>query len=92
MAAAGQTEMMATWDKLFDFPSAQILLTHADLRDRNRYVSVKQTIAELLKNGILPVVNENDTITTDKLKVGDNDNLSAIVAAASDADALIILF
>lgn len=90
MAAAGQTEMMATWDKLFDFPTAQILLTHADLRNRERYVSVKETLFELLKNGILPVVNENDTITTDKLKVGDNDNLSAMVAASVDADALII--
>jgi len=90
MAAAGQTEMMATWDKLFDFSTAQILLTHADLRNRDRYVSVKETLSALLDNGILPVVNENDTITTDKLKVGDNDNLSAMVAAAADADALII--
>ncbi|MCV2885148.1 glutamate 5-kinase [Aestuariibacter sp. AA17] len=90
MAAAGQTEMMATWDKLFDFPSAQVLLTHADLRNRDRYVSVKETIATLLSNGILPIINENDTVTTDKLKVGDNDNLSAMVAAAADANALII--
>ncbi|MFC3095732.1 glutamate 5-kinase [Alteromonas sediminis] len=90
MAAAGQTEMMATWDKLFDFPTAQILLTHADLRNRDRYVSVKKTLSTLLENDILPVVNENDTVTTDRLKVGDNDNLSAMVASASDADALII--
>ena len=90
MAAAGQTEMMATWDKLFDFATAQILLTHADLRDRERYISVRQTIENLVNNNILPIVNENDTITTDKLKVGDNDNLSAMVAAACDADALII--
>ncbi|MCC2617597.1 glutamate 5-kinase [Aestuariibacter halophilus] len=90
MAAAGQTEMMATWDKLFDFPSAQILLTHADLRDRERYVSVRETVFSLLDHGVLPIINENDTVTTDKLKVGDNDNLSAMVAAAADADALII--
>lgn len=90
MAAAGQTEMMATWDKLFDFASAQVLLTRCDLRDRERYVSVKNTINSLLEHGILPIVNENDTIVTDKAKVGDNDNLSAIVAAAADADALII--
>ncbi|MGS2720796.1 glutamate 5-kinase [Paraglaciecola aestuariivivens] len=91
MAAAGQTEMMATWDKLFDFASAQILLTRCDLRDRERYVSVKNTINSLLEHGVLPIVNENDTIVTDhKIKVGDNDNLSAIVAAAADADALII--
>lgn len=90
MAAAGQTEMMATWDKLFDFATAQILLTHADLRDRERYISIRNTINNLVEHGILPIVNENDTITTDKLKVGDNDNLSAMVAAACDADALII--
>lgn len=90
MAAAGQTEMISTWDKLFDFPSAQILLTHADLRDRERYVSIRETLFSLLDNQILPIVNENDTVTTDKLKVGDNDNLSAMVAAAADADALII--
>ncbi len=90
MAAAGQTEMMATWDRLFDFPSAQMLLTHADLRDRERYISIRETIFSLLEHNILPIVNENDTVTTDKLKVGDNDNLSAMVAAAADADALII--
>ncbi|MFT5839489.1 MAG: glutamate 5-kinase [Flavobacteriales bacterium] len=90
MAAAGQTEMIATWNQLFDFPTAQMLLTRCDLRDRERYVSVKDTIFNLLQHGVLPIINENDTIVTDKLKVGDNDNLSAIVAAAADADALII--
>ncbi|MCF2946972.1 glutamate 5-kinase [Paraglaciecola aquimarina] len=90
MAAAGQTEMMATWDKLFDFPTAQILLTHGDLRDRERYISIKETISCLLENGILPILNENDTVTTDNLKVGDNDNMSAMVAAAAGADSLII--
>ena len=90
MAAAGQTEMIATWYRLFDFPSAQMLLTHADLRDRERYVSIRETIFSLLDHNVLPIVNENDTVTTDKLKVGDNDNLSAMVAAAADADALII--
>ena len=90
MAAAGQTEMIATWNKLFDFPTAQMLLTRCDLRNRERYVSVKETILNLLAHDVLPIINENDTIVTDKLKVGDNDNLSAIVAAAADADALII--
>ena len=90
MAAAGQMEMMATWDRLFDFPTAQILVTHGDLRDRERYVSIKDTIFSLLENGILPILNENDTVTTDKLKVGDNDNLAAMIAAAADADTLII--
>lgn len=90
MAAAGQTEMMATWDRFFDFPSAQILLTHDDLRDRKRYESIQETISTLLENGVLPIINENDTIATDALRVGDNDNLSAMTAAASKADALLI--
>jgi glutamate 5-kinase len=90
MAAAGQSEMMATWDRLFDFNTAQILLTHADLRDRSRYISVRDTLNSLLEHSILPIVNENDTVTTDKLKVGDNDNLAAMVATACMADALVI--
>ncbi|MFT4993732.1 MAG: glutamate 5-kinase [Paraglaciecola sp.] len=90
MAAAGQTEMMSTWDRLFDFPTAQMLLTHGDLRDRERYISVKETIFSLLDNDIMPILNENDSVTTDRLRVGDNDNLSAMVAAAADADTLII--
>jgi glutamate 5-kinase len=90
MAAAGQNEMMASWDRFFDFPSAQILLTHGDLQDRERYDSIRETIFALLDQGILPVINENDTVTTDDLKIGDNDNLSAMVASAADADALII--
>ncbi|MCG6200829.1 glutamate 5-kinase [Psychromonas antarctica] len=90
MAAAGQNEMMASWNRFFDFPSAQILLTHGDLQDKERYDSIRETIFALLEHGILPVINENDTVTTDALKVGDNDNLSAMVAAAADADALII--
>lgn len=90
MAAAGQTEMMAMWDRFFDFPSAQILLTHGDLRDRERYTSIRETVFTLLEHGVLPIINENDTVTTDDLKVGDNDNLSAMVAAAADADALMI--
>ena len=90
MAAAGQTEMMAMWDRFFDFPSAQLLLTHGDLRDRERYESIRETIFTLLEHGVLPIINENDAVTTDDLKVGDNDNLSAMVAAAADADALMI--
>ncbi len=90
MAAAGQSEMMATWDKLFDFNTAQLLMTHADLKDHSRYISIRDTLDVLLAKGILPIVNENDAVTTDKLKVGDNDNLSAMVATAANADALII--
>lgn len=90
MAAVGQMKMMANWQRFFDFPCAQVLLTHADLRDRRRYVNIKNTIRELLANDILPIVNENDTVATEELKVGDNDNLGALVALVSEADGLII--
>jgi glutamate 5-kinase len=90
MAAVGQMKMMANWQRFFDFPCAQVLLTHGDLRDRRRYVNIKNTIRELLANGILPIVNENDTVATQELKVGDNDNLAALVSLVSEADAMII--
>ncbi|MFT5548426.1 MAG: glutamate 5-kinase [Candidatus Azotimanducaceae bacterium] len=90
MAAAGQTNMMAIWSELLDMPLGQILLTHADLCNRERYVSIKETIGSLLNNGLIPIINENDTVTSDELKVGDNDNLAAMTAAAVDADTLIM--
>ncbi|NVJ61661.1 MAG: glutamate 5-kinase [Gammaproteobacteria bacterium] len=90
MAAKGQMDMMASWDRLFDFPIAQLLLTQGDLQDHDRYHSIRETAFELLNNDILPVVNENDAVTSDEMKVGDNDNLSAMIAAAVDADCLII--
>ena len=86
MAAAGQSDMMSTWDQLLDYPLAQLLITHADLRDRERYLSVTNTLDKLLEQGIIPVVNENDSISTDRQKIGDNDNLSAMVASAVQAD------
>ncbi|KMT66160.1 glutamate 5-kinase [Catenovulum maritimum] len=90
MAAVGQMQMMANWSRFFDFPCAQILLTHEDLADRRRYVNIKNTIRELLNNGILPIVNENDSVATAELKVGDNDNLAALVSQVSDAQMLMI--
>ena len=90
MAAVGQTRMMANWARLFDFPTAQILLTHGDIRDRDRYLNIKSTIRELLAHQILPIVNENDSVATEELKFGDNDNLGALVALVADADTLII--
>ncbi|CCQ11468.1 Glutamate 5-kinase [Pseudoalteromonas luteoviolacea B = ATCC 29581] len=90
MAAAGQTAMMAMWDRFFDFPCAQLLLTHADLRNRDRFTSFRQTLFTLLEQGILPIINENDAVATNRLKVGDNDNLSAMVASAADANTLIL--
>jgi len=90
MAAIGQTRMMANWSRFFDFPCAQLLLTLDDLNDRRRYVNFKNTLVELLKNNALPIINENDTVAVDEIKVGDNDNLAAHVALVTQADTLII--
>lgn len=90
MAALGQTQTVALWQRLFDHPLAQVLLTHDDLRDRRRYLNARATLSELLNHKIMPVVNENDTVAIDELTLGDNDNLAAIVAALVDADMLLI--
>ena len=90
MAALGQTQTVALWQRLFDHPLAQVLLTHDDLRDRRRYLNARATLSELLNYKIMPVVNENDTVAIDELTLGDNDNLAAIVAALVDADLLLI--
>lgn len=90
MAALGQTQTVALWQRLFDRPLAQVLLTHDDTRNRRRYLNARATLQELLKYGVLPVVNENDTVAVDELTLGDNDNLAAIVAGLIDADVLII--
>nr|WP_239538493.1 glutamate 5-kinase [Dyella mobilis] len=90
LAALGQAPMIALWQGLSDRPVAQVLLTHDDLRNRRRYLNARATLRELLTLGVLPVVNENDTVAVDELKLGDNDNLAAIVAALVDADLLLI--
>ena len=90
MAAVGQSELMNFWSNCFDFPCAQVLLTHGDLSDRVRHVNIQNTLRRLLDHNVLPIVNENDTIATDEIKVGDNDNLAAMVATVANADALII--
>ncbi|MEL6716709.1 MAG: glutamate 5-kinase, partial [Planctomycetota bacterium] len=90
LAAIGQARLMAHWDRLFDAPCAQILLTHDDLADRTRFLNARTTLAELLALGAIPVVNENDTVAVEELKVGDNDNLAAHVAVLAEADLLII--
>jgi len=89
-AAIGQSRLMQHWSRLFDVPCAQMLLTYDDLQRRNRYVNAQNTVSELLEMGVLPVVNENDTVATEELRVGDNDNLAAYVAVLADADLLII--
>lgn len=90
LAALGQAPMIALWQSLSERPVAQVLLTHDDLRNRRRYLNARATLRELLTLGVLPVVNENDTVAVDELKLGDNDNLAAIVAALVDADLLLI--
>ncbi|VWX57993.1 Glutamate 5-kinase [Burkholderiales bacterium 8X] len=71
--------------------SAQVLLTHADLADRERYLNARSTLVTLLRLGVVPVINENDTVVNDEIKFGDNDTLGALVANLVEADALIIL-
>lgn len=90
LAAIGQTLLMASWSRFFDFPCSQILLTYEDIHDRRRFVNAKNTIQNLLELGTLPIVNENDTVAVEELKVGDNDNLAAYVAMLAEADLLII--
>jgi len=90
LAALGQAPMIALWQSLSPRPVAQVLLTHDDLRNRRRYLNARATLRELLAFDVLPVVNENDTVAVDELKLGDNDNLAAIVAALVDADLLLI--
>jgi glutamate 5-kinase len=91
MASVGQMKMMANWQRLFDVPCSQILITQSDLSDRERNISIKETINIHLKNGIIPIVNENDALVTADLTIGDNDNLAALVAQVCDADTLYIL-
>ncbi|WP_101926594.1 MULTISPECIES: glutamate 5-kinase [Luteimonas] len=90
LAALGQARLTGFWQGFFERPVAQVLLTHDDLRNRRRYLNARATLRALLRHGALPVVNENDTVSVDELKLGDNDNLAAIVAALVDADVLFI--
>lgn len=91
-AAVGQTLLMLDWERaLAPRPVAQLLLSAGDVRDRERYVNAKHALEASLRLGAVPVVNENDSVATQELKLGDNDTLSAWVAYLVDADALIIL-
>jgi glutamate 5-kinase len=93
-AAVGQmglAQMYETQLRLNGLGSAQVLLTHADLADRERYLNARSTLLTLLQHGVLPVINENDTVVNDEIKFGDNDTLGALVANLVEADALIIL-
>jgi glutamate 5-kinase len=90
LASLGQASLMGFWQQLSDRPVAQVLLTHDDLRSRRRYLNARATLRELLRLGALPIINENDAVAVDELKLGDNDNLAAAVASLVDADLLLI--
>jgi glutamate 5-kinase len=93
-AAVGQMGLAQVYDSAFGaqgLKTAQILLTHDDLADRKRYLNARSTLTALLALGVVPVINENDTVVTDEIKFGDNDTLGALVANLVEADALIIL-
>jgi glutamate 5-kinase len=90
LAALGQAQLIGLWQRFFEQPVAQVLLTHDDLRNRRRYLNARATLLELLELKALPIINENDTVSVDELKLGDNDNLAAFVAVLIDADALFI--
>jgi len=93
-AAVGQMGLVQVYEGAFakyGLHTAQILLTHDDLADRKRYLNARSTLTTLLELGVVPIINENDTVVTDEIKFGDNDTLGALVANLIEADALIIL-
>lgn len=93
-AAVGQCELMYTYDKLFteyNHTVAQILLTAADLRHERRHENFCNTMNRLLELGVLPIINENDTVATEEIVIGDNDSLGAYVAVSAKADLLVLL-
>ena len=93
-AAIGQMGLIQTYESYFkqhDIHTAQVLLTHDDLSHRKRYLNARSTLTTLLKLGVVPVINENDTVTTDEFRFGDNDSLAALVVNLVEADALILL-
>jgi len=94
LAAVGQIRLMALYERhfaKFDKSVAQVLLTHDDLANRQRYINAKHTFQMLLESSIIPIVNENDTVAVEEMKFGDNDHLSALVATLLEADLLVIL-
>lgn len=94
LAAVGQSRLMFVWESLFEIYNihvGQMLLTRDDFRDRRRYLNAHDMLNALLEYGIVPVINENDAVATAEIKVGDNDNLSALVALLAEADLLLLL-
>ncbi len=94
LAAVGQGQLVREWENLFKIYGlhvGQMLLTRADFDDQGRYLNARDTLKTLLKHRIIPLINENDAVATSEIKVGDNDNLSALVALLADADQLLLL-
>ncbi len=94
LAAVGQSQLIQVWQSLFAIYGVkigQMLLTRADLENRERFLNARDTINALVDNGIIPIVNENDAVATTEIKVGDNDNLSALVGILCSADKLLLL-
>lgn len=94
LAAVGQSQLIQTWEHLFQLYGihvGQMLLTRADVDDRKRFLNAQDTLNALLEQRIIPVVNENDAVATREIKVGDNDNLSALVSVLAHADLLLLL-
>jgi len=93
-AAVGQMGLVQAYESAFarfGLRTAQVLLTHEDLADRRRYLNARTTLRTLLMLGVIPIINENDTVTTEEIKVGDNDTLGALVTNLIEADALVLL-
>ena len=94
LAAVGQSRLMLMWERFFEIYGihvGQILLTRADVENRSRYLYARDTLRALLEHRIVPIVNENDAVATEEIKVGDNDNLSALVVTLAEADLLLLL-
>lgn len=94
LAAVGQSRLMELYSQLFGIyhiPVGQVLLTRDDLSERRRYLNARNTLEALIQYRVVPVINENDTVSTEEIRVGDNDNLSALVANLIEADLLILL-
>lgn len=94
LAAVGQSRLMHVWESLFQMHEihvGQVLLTRADVTDRHRFLNARDTLQTLLDHRIIPIINENDAVATAEIKVGDNDNLSALVALLTEAELLLLL-
>jgi glutamate 5-kinase len=94
LAAVGQPRLMNVYEQLFEIfgcKVAQMLLTREDVRDRRRYINARNTLNSLLDHKVIPIINENDSVATEEIRIGDNDNLSALVANLIEADLLVLL-